>query len=110
MQPTTNVNFEAAVAEKVRIQQTALYRRTDRMFAYLMVAQWIGGVVAAIIISPKTWIGEVSAPHAHVYFAAIVGGILCSLPVWLAWKYPGRVLTRLVIGSSQMLFSCLLIH
>jgi signal transduction histidine kinase/DNA-binding NarL/FixJ family response regulator len=107
---TTLSPFDAAVAEKVHLQQLALHSRTDRMFAYLMVAQWIGGIVATFAISPKTWTGPISGPHAHVYFAAIVGGVLCSLPVWLAWKHPGRLVTRLVIGSSQLLFSCLLIH
>jgi hypothetical protein len=107
---TADSAFDAAVDERVRLQQTALYRRTDRMFAYLMVAQWVGGIIAALVVSPRTWLGAESRPHPHVCFAIIVGGVLCSLPVWLAWKHPGRLLTRMVIGSSQLLFSCLLIH
>ncbi len=32
-----------------------IYRRTDRMFAGLMVFQWIAGIVAALVIAPTTW-------------------------------------------------------
>ena len=37
-----------------RDQQFRLHARTDRLFAALMVLQWIGGVIAALILSPGT--------------------------------------------------------
>ncbi len=107
--PTT-VAFDAAVAAKVRDQELALHRRTDRMFAYLLLTEWVGGVVAAFVVSPRTWIGSTSYLHTHVYAAFILGGLLCSLPAYLAWKQPGQLSTRLTISASQLLFSCLLIH
>jgi len=80
------------------------------MFAYLMVFQWLAGIAAALWISPKTWLGTQSHVHLHVWAAIYVGGIITSLPVLLAWKQPGRALTRHAVAIGQMLTSSLLIH
>src|SRR3954470_1943716 len=101
--------FRAAVAEKLQLQSHALCQRTDRMFAYLMLIQWVGAVTAALFVTPRTWVGEASYLHPHFYLALLMGGTLCALPVWFAITQPGQLLTRMVIASSQMLFSCLLI-
>ena len=85
-------------------------QRTDRMFAVLMILQWIGAVIAALMLSPKTWNGSESHIHPHVWLAVFLGGGLASLPVYLAWKCPGRVVTRHVIALAQIMFSSLLIH
>src|SRR5258708_3903540 len=90
--------------------QETLYRRTDRMFAGLMVFQWVAGIIAAIWISPKTWIGTQSQIHLHVWAALFIGGAITSLPVFLAIKFPGRARTRHAIAVGQMLTSALLIH
>ena len=88
----------------------AIYRRTDRMFAFLMVVQWVFGIVAALIISPRTWSGAQSQMHPHVWAAVILGGIISAPPILLAVFKPGRALTRYVISVAQMLASALLIH
>jgi len=90
--------------------EDAVHKRTDRLFAKLMVFQWLGGIVAALWISPKTWIGATSHAHWHVWAALILGGAITSLPVYLALRQPGRVLTRHTIAVAQMFFSALLIH
>lgn len=87
-----------------------VHRRTDRMFASLMVLQWLAGIGAALWISPRTWIGATSEIHWHVWAATFLGGAIAGLPIYLAWKYPGQVLTRQVIAVAQMFFSTLLIH
>lgn len=66
--------------------------------------------MAALVVSPKTWIGELGQTHPHVLFAIFGGGILCSLPVSLAILRPGKRSTRLVIACAQVMFSSLLIH
>ncbi|MBX9655629.1 PAS domain S-box protein [bacterium] len=90
--------------------QQRIYRRTDRMFAVLMVIQWFALMAAAYWISPLTWKGNVSHIHPHLSLAIYMGGALCLLPVFLAWRMPGQVITRHVIGIVQVLFSGLLIH
>jgi two-component system, sensor histidine kinase and response regulator len=87
-----------------------IHKRADRLFAKLMVLQWLAGIIAALWISPKTWIGAASQTHVHVWAAIFLGGAIASFPIFLAWKQPGRKLTRHVMAVAQMLFSALLIH
>jgi PAS domain S-box-containing protein len=96
--------------ELLHAHQNAIHRRTDRLFANLMVIQWIAGIAAALWISPKTWIGAQSQTHLHVWAAILLGGAITSLPVLLARTRPGWVVTRHVIAVGQMLTSALLIH
>ncbi|WP_182867320.1 sensor histidine kinase [Rhodopirellula sp. JC639] len=93
-----------------RAQQSLIHHRTDRLFAALMVIQWLAGIAAALWISPRTWSGAISQPHLHVWAAILLGGAITALPVLLAWKRPGHGLTRHVIAVGQMLTSALLIH
>jgi len=87
-----------------------LHAHTDRMFAGLMAIQWIAGIVAAVVISPRTWSGAMSQMHIHVWTAVLVGGAISSLPIALALLRPGKRSTRYVIAGAQMLTSALLIH
>jgi two-component system, sensor histidine kinase and response regulator len=91
-------------------QRQRLYRRTDRMFAVLMALQWVGGIVAAYLITPRTWHGSQSQIHPHLWAAVVFGGLIALLPITLAVKFPGRMITRHVIAICQMLFSTLFIH
>jgi two-component system sensor histidine kinase/response regulator len=93
-----------------RDQQQRIYARTDRLFAVLMVLQWIGGTIAALLLSPLTWQGTQSGVHPHLTAAFGLGGLLAAYPVYLAWRFPGRPLTRYTIAITQMLFSSLFIH
>jgi len=88
----------------------ANYKRIDRLFAGLMCFQWIGGIVAALIISPRAWAGSISHVHIHVWAAIFLGGAITVFPVFLAIFRPGEVLTRYTIAIAQMLMSALLIH
>ena len=54
--------------------------RTDRMFAGLMVVQWLAGIAAALWLSPRTWTGPTSQVHVHVLAAIFLGGAISSLP------------------------------
>jgi len=87
-----------------------IYAHTDRMFACLMVVQWLAGIAAAIWISPRTWSGGESVIHLHVWAAVVLGGVIAALPVGLALIRPGCTLTRYTIAVAQMLTSALLIH
>jgi signal transduction histidine kinase len=90
--------------------QNQILRRTDRMFAWLMVLQWFAGIVAALWISPRTWVGASSQLHIHVWAAVLLGGAISAFPVFLVWTRPGRASTRHTIAVAQMLTSALLIH
>lgn len=85
-------------------------KRTDRMFAKLMLAQWLGGIVAAFIFTPLEWSGTTSVVHINVWASIFLGGAIASLPIYLSISRPGEVLTRHIVAISQALFSALLIH
>ncbi|WP_372367666.1 response regulator [Candidatus Uabimicrobium sp. HlEnr_7] len=86
------------------------YKLVDKMFAYLMIFQFLFCVFLAIFISPQTWIGNESTFHIHLWSAIFFGGIFTIFPVFLSVYKPGSIITRHVIGISQVLMSALLIH
>ncbi|MFH1498207.1 MAG: response regulator [Verrucomicrobiota bacterium] len=90
--------------------QADIYRRTDRLFAGLLVLQWLAGIAIAFWLSPLTWIGSVSETHVHVWAAVALGGLIMLPPALLGWLRPGLASTRHIIAVSQMLASALLIH
>jgi signal transduction histidine kinase/DNA-binding response OmpR family regulator len=97
---------EALIAE----QHERLFRRTDRLFAGLMLFQWLAAIAASLWISPRTWIGAQNLVHLHVWMAIVLGGAIISLPVLLALFLPGRTVTRQTIAVGQMACSALLIN
>lgn len=87
-----------------------IFERTDRLFATLLFLQWFGAIVIALWISPRAWEGAFSETHIHVWTALVLGGIIISFPVYLGLSQPGRVVTRHVLATGQILISALLIH
>jgi PAS domain S-box-containing protein len=96
--------------ELYRAHERSIFEQTDRLFAGLMVVQWLAAIGAAYWISPRTWAGAFSQTHLHVWAALYLGGLITLLPVTLALTRPGRPLTRYVISTCQVLMSTLLIH
>ena len=113
-QAKTDLNKDEATAQRATDlfyeQQQSIYRHTDRIFAVLMIIQWVAGIAAAYWISPKTWIGASSQTHLHVWAALFLGGAISLFPVMLALLRPGAAATRYCIATAQMLMSALLIH
>ena len=101
----------AQLAERFfQSERQRAWRRTDRMFAGLMVVQWLAGIGVALWVTPHTWIGAVSTVHVHVLAAIFLGGAIAGFPVLLTFTHPGQALTRHVIAAAEMLASALLIH
>jgi hypothetical protein len=98
-------------AESLYQEQVMTRRiRADRMFAVLMIAQWLFAIVLAVLVSPYAWAGKVREFHPHLYAAIFLGGGIALFPVVLVASLPGRVFTRHVVVASQMLWSALFIH
>jgi two-component system sensor histidine kinase/response regulator len=116
--PVRQVNPELELAPDVargaallfNEMRNGIFRRTDKLFAGLFVFQWLGGIVAAILLSPSAWAGETSQIHIHVWAAIFLGGVIAIAPIAMVLAMPGRTLTRHVIAVAQMLTSGLLIH
>ncbi len=92
----------------VRFKTSAV--QIDRMFAMLILCEWVAAIALSYWISPFAWAGRESVIHSHVFAAVLVGGAISSLPIALAYLQPGRLSTRCVIACAQMLWSALLIH
>ena len=77
-----------------------LHRRTDRLFAALMIVQWVAGIAFAIWVAPLTWDGPVSRTHFHVWAAVVVGG---AISVFRRLDYGcGRAARRHAIPSRPL--------
>jgi signal transduction histidine kinase/DNA-binding response OmpR family regulator len=85
-------------------------RRTDRLFAGLLIFEWIACIVVAAIVSPLAWAGKSSTIHPHLWNSIWVGGCIVVPPVLLGCFQPGLVATRHAIAIAQMLIGVLLIH
>lgn len=96
-------------SELFGFRQQEIFRDTDRFLAKLMVAQWFAGIIVALLVSPRTWTGQVSQVHIHVWAAIFLGGVICAFPVFMARVWPGAAVTRYTIAVAQMLMSALLI-
>ena len=98
------------VEKLFREQKEAHFKKMDRMFMYLMAAQWVFAILVALLYSPYGWEGKQKVFHIHLYLAVFMGGGISLFPILLAKYRPGWVGTRHVIAFTQMLWSALLIH
>ena len=104
--PTTVGSHEAQRVEDLfQAQRRARHIKADRMFAVLMVAQWLFAILLALLVSPYAWDGKVREFHPHLYAAVLMGGGIALFPVLLSVYKPGWIVTRHVIVASQMLWS-----
>lgn len=97
------------IPECFRRDQEKIYRSTDRMFAILLGVEWLGAILTALWISPRTWSGSYSSIHPHVWAAVYIGCAVACVPAYCVYAAPGRVITRHVIALCQILMSVLLI-
>jgi len=84
--------------------------KIDRGFFWLMLVQWILGVIVACVVSPQTWIGQSDFVHLHVWFAFVFGACVSCFPMWLVWTNPGALKTRVAVAIAQAIWTGLLIH
>lgn len=103
------IRVDSRANQFYRQQRKDVHRWTDRLFAGLLLLQWLAAMVIAVWASPYTWVGQRSEIHIHVWSAVFLGGTIALLPLILAIRNPGRTLTRHVITVAQMLFGSLLI-
>jgi signal transduction histidine kinase/ActR/RegA family two-component response regulator len=86
------------------------HRSTDRLFLWLLLAQWAFAIILALVISPYAWEGKARTVHLHVQIAVFFGAVINALPTALILTRPGWAGTRYAVGVAQMLWSGVLIH
>jgi two-component system, sensor histidine kinase and response regulator len=107
---TSNDALALRIEDYFSLQKESIYRHTDFLFARLLVLQWFAAIAISLWISPRAWIGTTSQIHPHVWAAVFLGGVICSFPLLLIWKWPGHSLTRHAVAIAQMFTSALFIH
>jgi signal transduction histidine kinase len=108
--PTTIVTRQQRAAELLVDHQRQISRQSDYLFLVLMIAQWLGGILLAVCISPQTWDAATPQIHIHVWTAIFFGGAISIAPIALAILCPGEMITRHVIAVAQACWSALFIH
>ena len=83
--------------------------RNDRLFARLIVFEWVVAIVLALFLTPVTYAGTQRSVHIHVYAAIFLGFATVSLPLILTYGAAGSALTRHVIAAAQLVMTGLLI-
>ncbi|MEM9382008.1 MAG: ATP-binding protein [Planctomycetota bacterium] len=96
--------------ELEREYHTSMRVRIDRLFGWLIPAQYAFGVLVALTISPRAWEGTTSSVHDHVLAAALLGGAILAAPLVMIRRYPGALATRMTVAASEALYAGLLIH
>jgi signal transduction histidine kinase/AmiR/NasT family two-component response regulator len=110
--PVNTYAVEIARAAQVHFceHQAALARNLDVLMRRLLVAQWLGAVLLAAIVSPLTWSGVAVSIHPH-FWAALAGGFLLTcVPIALTYRLPGRTVTRCSIALAEGAYCGLFIH
>ena len=111
MNPSLDSAALAAVANRILAKTESTYEsfvrrwhlRAERMFLWLMVAQWLFGIFIAVTVSPFAWEGKTRLVSNHVYAAVFLGGLLSALPIALIRCARGGSATRHVIAFSQVM-------
>jgi len=80
----------------------------DKVFSYLMIGQWILGIILSYVVTPKTYLG--AQGQSLVWMAVLCGGALACIPILFHFLKPGSEFNRYVNVLSQSLFSVLFIH
>ncbi|MEO1614202.1 MAG: PAS domain S-box protein [Planctomycetota bacterium] len=107
---SSQTQHHAEIQRRFNAEIGSLQCLTDRVFFWLLLAQWIFGIGCAFVISPLTWSGEESSIHVHLWTAIFLGGMIVSVPCWMIHTRKHSQLTRMVVASAQVLFASLLIH
>ena len=93
------------------LHKRSIFVTTDRLFAGLLIFEWLAVIVTALISSPRTWSGgdQYNTP-------ACLGLLWYSEELPLACLYYSlcynreKTITRHTVAIGQMLMSSLLIH
>jgi PAS domain S-box-containing protein len=88
-----------------------VWHRTDRMFAALLVFQWLASIGTAIWATSPQLEDVATAPHVPLLWRALaLGALIIAAPIWMAINRPGQGLTRQQIAIGQGMLTAMLIH
>src|SRR5215468_5234856 len=92
--PAADAETAGRAAQLFLEQERAIFSRTNKVFAWLLLIEWILGIVLTWIVSPRTWIGARDQVHLHLWLSILLGGALSLYPAWLVITDPERTINR----------------
>ncbi|HEY2902970.1 MAG TPA: ATP-binding protein, partial [Polyangia bacterium] len=106
-----NLALESPGTRRLYVEhQQEIYQRTDRMFLWLLLVQWLGTVLTGLWGAPRAWDGALVNLPLLAGKGFMLGGAIVSLPIYVALKHPGSKLGRQEIAIAQGLIASLLVH
>lgn len=109
--PTTSTRAGVRPAsERFTEAFRVLCAKSDRVLGVALLAQWLVLIAIALVVTPRTWIGDSSSPNTHLIASIVLGGLVAGFPALLAWFQPGERATRLCIGVAFAAMGGLFVH
>jgi uncharacterized membrane protein len=90
--------FDSRAAAILSGDQRENFERTDRLFAGLMLLQWLMAIAVALWMPPREATGIQAS--THVWIAMCQGSVITLLPLALVFVAPGRKVTRHVVAAG----------
>ena len=107
---TAPIALDTASQDRFNQNLNTVFTRMNRLFAYLLPAQWAVAVALAFFYAPRTWIGTTSSPHVHTIAALVLGALIAVPSAIIAYSRASNPATRFVVAIAQSLMGALLIH
>ncbi len=85
-------------------------RRGDRLFAWLLLVQWLATIVICLLTGPTVAASGSVWAVGRGWIAVTLGAVIIAVPVGMGLIRPGSMMTRHAISVGQMLIGALLIH
>src|SRR5690606_16633146 len=79
-----------------------------RLFAWLFIFQWLGGIAAAIWIAHPHVTRSVLVDVTPLCWITFAGTLASLVPLVAIWRYPGAPATRHIVAVAQMVWAALL--
>ncbi len=102
--------ISSRVAELTAEAMLGVTRHANRLFAWMLGAQWIIAMLLAALYSPTAWTGSAWKPHEHLIAAGLLGGLIALPAAALLFLRAGSAFTPYLATAAQMLMGALLIH
>ena len=107
--PEADAIFLARAREVVSEHHGRIIVETSRLFAILLLLQWLVGIGLAFWSSSKSPNSESGILPVRVWMAFLSGSAFIGLPLYLTATRPSQTITRHAIAFSQALLSTLLV-
>lgn len=101
---------DPAVAAILLQDRDQTVRDTNRLIAWLLVAQLLTCIALALWVTPFTWIGGEKSLHVHLLVSMLLAPLLAFVPLIFLRALPVAPITPHVFAVAQVMFSALLIH